>query len=225
MTTEQKNTLIRAINHFGVEHQIDKAIEEMGELITALARRRLDRSRKEDIAEEIADVLIVANQLRIIYGGELVDGLIDQKLSRLEDTINGDWRRQERMMPKGMVVHREEPREESEARNGSLIGKCVGAGLMDGLKSVDPDLAEKVAKAPSVFIPANDMRERVAAVAKKRRTTNGDHVEAAFHGEVWARCRLCGKAYEQQSEVKGELPGESYCPWCNGYGKEEGSDV
>lgn len=93
MTTEQKNTLIRAINHFGVEHQIDKAIEEMGELITALARRRLDRSRKEDIAEEIADVLIVANQLRIIYGGELVDGLIDQKLSRLEATINGDWRR------------------------------------------------------------------------------------------------------------------------------------
>ena len=106
MTTEQKNTLIRAINHFGVEHQIDKALEEMGELITALARRRLDRSRKEDIAEEIADVLIVANQLRIIYGGELVDGLIDQKLSRLEATINGDWQRQERMMPKGMVVHR-----------------------------------------------------------------------------------------------------------------------
>lgn len=106
MTTEQKNTLIRAINHFGVEHQIDKALEEMGELITALSRRRLERSHKEDIAEEIADVLIVANQLRIIYGGELVDGLIDQKLSRLEATINGDWRRQERMMPKGMVVHR-----------------------------------------------------------------------------------------------------------------------
>ena len=106
MTTEQKNTLIHAINHFGVDNQIDKAIEEMGELITALARRRLDRSRKEDIAEEIADVLITANQLRIIFGGELVDGLIDQKLSRLETTINGDWRRQERMMPKGMVVHR-----------------------------------------------------------------------------------------------------------------------
>jgi len=99
MTNEQKNTLIHAINHFGVEHQIDKAIEEMGELITALARRRLDRSRREDIAEEIADVIITANQLRIIYGGELVDGLIDQKLSRLEDTIDGDWRRQARMNP------------------------------------------------------------------------------------------------------------------------------
>ena len=99
MTNEQKNTLIHAINHFGVDHQIDKALEEMGELITALSRRRLERSHREDIAEEIADVLITANQLRIIYGGKLVDELIDKKLSRLEATINGDWRRQARMHP------------------------------------------------------------------------------------------------------------------------------
>lgn len=167
MTTEQKNTLIHAINHFGVDHQIDKAIEELGELITALARRRLDRSRKEDIAEEVADVLIVANQLRIIYGGELVDGLINQKLSRLEATINGDWRRQERMMPKGMVVHREEPREESEARNGSLVGKCIEAGLMDGLKSIDPDLAEKIAKWAKESVPT-DVPEEIIHLVMSR---------------------------------------------------------
>lgn len=99
MTNDQKNSLIHAINHFGVDHQIDKAVEEMGELITALSRRRLERSHREDIAEEIADVLIVANQLRIIYGGELVDQLIDQKLNRLEDIIDGDWRRKARLYP------------------------------------------------------------------------------------------------------------------------------
>lgn len=99
MTTEQKNTLVHAINHFGVDHQIDKALEEMGELITALSRRRLERSHREDIAEEIADVLIVANQLRIIYGCELVDGIVAQKLEKLERTIDGDWRRQERLWP------------------------------------------------------------------------------------------------------------------------------
>lgn len=32
MKEEQRNTLVHAINHFGVEGQINKAVEEMGEL-------------------------------------------------------------------------------------------------------------------------------------------------------------------------------------------------
>lgn len=99
MTTEQKTTLVHAINHFGVDTQIDKALEEMGELITALSRRRLERSHREDIIEEIADVIIMANQLRIIYGGDLVDNAIDQKLQRLEKKMDGDWRRSVRLHP------------------------------------------------------------------------------------------------------------------------------
>ena len=99
MNTDQKATLVHAINHFGVDHQIDKAIEEMGELITALSRRRLDRSRREDIAEEIADVIIMANQLRIIYGGQMVDEIVQQKLDRLERYIDGDWSRVDRLHP------------------------------------------------------------------------------------------------------------------------------
>lgn len=99
MNTDQKATLVHAINHFGVDHQIDKAIEEMGELITALSRRRLDRSRREDIAEEIADVIIMANQLRIIYGGQMVDEIVQQKLDRLERYIDGDWSRVARLHP------------------------------------------------------------------------------------------------------------------------------
>lgn len=164
MNDRQKTVLVHAINHFGVEANIDKALEEMGELTTELSRRRLARYDKKKVAEEIADVLITVEKLRIIFGGSRVDEIVEEKLARLEDEMAGDWRRQERMMPK-----------------------------------------------------------TIAVASQKRRTTNGDPVEAAFHGEVWARCRLCGKAYEQQSEVKGELPGESYCPWCNGYGKEDGS--
>lgn len=144
MKEEQRNTLVHAINHFGVEGQINKAVEEMGELIAELSRRNLARFDKDRVAEEVADALIMLEQLRIIFGASKVDGYIAGKLERLEKTINGDWRRQERMMPKGMVKHREE--EESEARKGSLIGECVEAGLMAGLKSIDPDLAEKVAK-------------------------------------------------------------------------------
>ena len=86
----QKTTLVRAINHFGVEAQTEKALEEMGELITELSRRHSSRGDKEKIAEEVADALVVLEQLRIIYGGERVDGFVAKKLSRLEKRMNED---------------------------------------------------------------------------------------------------------------------------------------
>ena len=106
MNEKQKTTLVHAINHFGVEGQINKAVEEMGELITELSKRNLSRFDKDRLAEEVADALIMLEQLRIIFGASKVDGYVAGKLERLEKTINGDWRRQERMMPKGMVKHR-----------------------------------------------------------------------------------------------------------------------
>lgn len=135
MKEKQRNTLFRAINHFGVEGQINKAVEEMGELLTELSRRNLARFDKDHVAEEVADALIMLEQLRIIFGGERVDGYVAEKLARLEKSMNGDWRRQERMMPKGMVKHLEG--EESEARKGAFFGELLEAGLMSGLKSVD----------------------------------------------------------------------------------------
>lgn len=108
MNDKQKTVLVHAINHFGVEANIDKALEEMGELTTELSRRRLARYDKEKVAEEIADVLITVEKLRIIFGCSRVDKIVEEKLARLEDEMDGDWRRQERMMPNGMVKHREE---------------------------------------------------------------------------------------------------------------------
>lgn len=99
MTNEQTATLIHAINHFGVEHQIKKCVEEMGELITELARRHTTREDRDRIALEVADVLITANQLRFIFGARIVDEKIDQQLQRLEDEIDGDWRRKASMNP------------------------------------------------------------------------------------------------------------------------------
>lgn len=90
MNEKQKTTLVHAIKHFGVEGQINKAVEEMGELITELSRRYLPRYDKDRVAEEVADALIMLEQLRIIFGASKVDGYIAEKLERLEKTINGD---------------------------------------------------------------------------------------------------------------------------------------
>lgn len=50
----------QALEHYGIENQESKAIEEMAELIQAICKQ-------SNIAEEIADVQIVLNQLKLIY--------------------------------------------------------------------------------------------------------------------------------------------------------------
>lgn len=91
MTNEEmRHYCRRAIDHFGVENQIEKAMEEMGELITELARRHSPRADRDKIAEEVADALIMLEQLRIIFGGERVDEQVERKLCRLLDRIRED---------------------------------------------------------------------------------------------------------------------------------------
>ena len=63
----------RAIEKFGEEKQIKKAIEEMGELIVELSRALIaDGVRDEhllaNIREELADVEIMCDQMEIIFG-------------------------------------------------------------------------------------------------------------------------------------------------------------
>ena len=60
--TEQDNEIMRAaINHYGKNNQVKKAIEELGELIVALAKGDLT-----SIKDEIADVGIMLDQLCLI---------------------------------------------------------------------------------------------------------------------------------------------------------------
>lgn len=89
---EIRQICLCAIDHFGVEHQKQKAVEEMGELIVELTREQDERTDAGHIQEEIADVIVMAEQLRIIYGGSLVDEQIERKLDRLLDRIRSDRR-------------------------------------------------------------------------------------------------------------------------------------
>jgi phosphoribosyl-ATP pyrophosphohydrolase len=74
-----------AINHFGVERQKMKAIEESSELTRAISR-----NDRENIIEEIADNRIMQEQLKIIYNIEESDiaRVRIQKLNRLYNTIH-----------------------------------------------------------------------------------------------------------------------------------------
>lgn len=72
-----------AVHNYGEEHQKKKAIEEMGELITAISREQDGRATTEQVITEIADVQIMMRQLALIYGIDAVAKEIDRKQRRL----------------------------------------------------------------------------------------------------------------------------------------------
>ena len=76
-----------AIQTFGAQMQFLKLREEIAELQVAMARYELLRDSIDSVVEELADVIIMTSQARIMLGTERVDAVIEQKLARLVKTI------------------------------------------------------------------------------------------------------------------------------------------
>lgn len=69
--------------HYGFTFQADMLCEESAEYMVALNKLRRGKPDSYDnIKEEVADVLIVARQLRYLLGYENIDKIIEDKLSR-----------------------------------------------------------------------------------------------------------------------------------------------
>ena len=79
----------KTVEKYGMEHQIMKAVEEMAELIKALCDIRQGRCDVWDVAEEMADVHIMLEQLMleqlmlIFDCGDQIDRKMMEHLSRL----------------------------------------------------------------------------------------------------------------------------------------------
>ena len=85
---DRKNLYAAAKKTYGEHSQVAIAIEEMGELIAALSQHHFrGRGNKKAVVEEIADVMIVCEQLAHIYGRQDVDKMMDFKLNRLAGRI------------------------------------------------------------------------------------------------------------------------------------------
>lgn len=85
---ERKATYKAAIRKYGVDAQVLMAVEEMSELTKEICK--LSRGKKDlnDLADEIADVTIMLEQLRLIYdlNDEVCDHM-DMKIRRLQERI------------------------------------------------------------------------------------------------------------------------------------------
>lgn len=86
---ERKVVYVDAILHYEEGRQILKAVEEMAELTNELAKSvDLNRTSIDRIVDEIADVAIMMEQLRLIFNVNTeVQERIDYKVQRLAQRI------------------------------------------------------------------------------------------------------------------------------------------
>lgn len=86
--------LEKAVETYGTESQVDMAIEEMSELTKALLKyRRASNNQTDigiaqahfDIQEEMADVEIMLDQLKILFGDPICER--KKKLERLKERL------------------------------------------------------------------------------------------------------------------------------------------
>ena len=97
MMLDGESIMQQAIETYGVQAQCDVAIEEMAELTKAIVkiRRVADDYEKtqaalDNLLEEIADVDIMIDQLKIMRGPKRVEEYRKKKLERLERRLKDD---------------------------------------------------------------------------------------------------------------------------------------
>lgn len=70
--------------YYGFTNQANMLCEEAAEFIVSLnkLRRSVSNIAYVNIKEEVADVLIIARQLRLLLGAEDIDRIVDEELNR-----------------------------------------------------------------------------------------------------------------------------------------------
>ena len=83
------DNLYAAAEFFGLELQMDKLVEELGELLTLVGRMNTERVVKsDDLESEIADVYNMLDQICILMDcEERVQNLAEQKMKRVCEKI------------------------------------------------------------------------------------------------------------------------------------------
>ncbi len=81
--------LIKIINHFGAEKQRLKAIEELTELSEALIKDITKGGYAPYVLEEMSDVWIMLNQIKLMYGfsDAKIQEVAEQKIERTLEII------------------------------------------------------------------------------------------------------------------------------------------
>ena len=92
--------LQQAIDRYGMDAQLKMVLEEMSELQKEICKFWRGKNNREQIAEEVADVEIMLEQVRMMFQIEdIVDDYISQKISRLRDRLSTPMNAESVSMP------------------------------------------------------------------------------------------------------------------------------
>lgn len=88
----QKEQLKEIINHYGYESQKAMLFEEMAELQKEVCKELRGKGDIQHIAEELADVYIMLQQMQLIYDitDEQIERVVQKKIERTLDVIEGE---------------------------------------------------------------------------------------------------------------------------------------
>ena len=94
MVSLNKNLIRESIKHYGEEMQLNVAIEEMSELTKEICKHKRGASNRKAVVEEMADVLIMFGNLRIIFevNDSELDMVIIKKQERLVERMKAERR-------------------------------------------------------------------------------------------------------------------------------------
>ena len=92
-----KETYKKAIDTYGKDKQLDVVIEEMSELTKEICKFTRGQDNHQQIVEEIADVEIMLQQLKMICDVKCseLEGVKYQKTERLAERLNSDRQKSE----------------------------------------------------------------------------------------------------------------------------------
>ena len=88
----QKEQLQQIIDHYGHRLQKEMLFEEFAELQKEVCKELRNKGDKQHIAEEVADVYVILQQLQLMYGisDEKVELEVQKKIERTLDRIEGE---------------------------------------------------------------------------------------------------------------------------------------
>lgn len=84
---KRNQVLARAIGKYGIDAQQIQCVEECNELSTAILHHRRGKCDIDAVVTEIADVSIMVEQMKLIYGAERVEREIESKIQRLTERL------------------------------------------------------------------------------------------------------------------------------------------
>ena len=89
---QEREILLSALNTYGIDTQLDILVEECAELIKAVIKFRRWSGTKEDVygnlMEEIADVIIMCEQMMVFFGPADIEEHLKAKIARLKERLD-----------------------------------------------------------------------------------------------------------------------------------------